>query len=926
LEHRSKDSVNSVELQYFCGDEAVPMSELETPSTQPADPTAWPHRPLVSVVLSFGIAIILAEQSADQLVWGFILSGVFAGVCVGVALRWRAARSLLLAAACTLVLGYAYTLWSAVYLPADHVSRHLVPTPITLEGQILRAMKTGQGKTTLDLSARALIADTAVTPVSGRVRLTAADFEPPVEAGDTVRVHRIRLRRPSGFRNPGAFDFGRYLARRGIYATGTVGKADRVEVVHRLPNSFPGRFSRFKADLMAHINRVMPEPEAGITQEMVFGVPGAVPPEAREAFVASGTAHLMSVSGLHVGFVYAAVFFVLRPVLINVRFRLFARFSGGPRPSKLTALCGLVAVVGYACLVGPNFPTIRSTLMIATYVLAYLFDRDGDPFHTTALAALLILALYPLALFDIGFQLSFAGVLAILYANRLLHPPGDAGDAGTRGLSARLKGKLWDAMLISVFASLGTAPLALYYFQRVPLIAPLANIVVVPVASPIVPLGLLAPFAALLSQALGDVLFQLTALAITFMYALVRFFAAIPYAAPRLGSVSLPAIVFAYGTLLLVPYHRAYRLARWGVGGGTLLVGVWLTWPWLFPEGHGQLRVTFLDVGQGEASFIRFPHGATMLIDGGGSYRDDFDIGQRVVAPFLWHKRLRTVDYVVATHPHPDHAKGLRFILQDFRVQQFWDNGAPLQSGWYRGLRETAIERGIYRDVVAEGFQSTTIDGVRLDLLHPSTAFQPQAERRARTQEDRDENNRSLVLKLTYGAISFLFAGDIEQEAEAFLLHTGRDIRATVLKAPHHGSRTSSSDAFLRAVGPSAVVFSVQRDNRFGHPAPAVVARYEAFGAQIFRTDHHGALTFWTDGHSLWVERYGDQPVTVSAAAPSSPAASVMPAPAAAPPSRSAPPPAASGQPTGWGNRPESPAPPPPDSAACSAGSEPACR
>jgi competence protein ComEC len=761
------------------------------------------------------------------------------------------------------VLGYAYTLWSVVYLPADHISRHLVPTPITLEGQILRSMKTGQGKTTLDLSARALIADTTVTPVSGRVRLTAADFAPAVEAGDIVHVHRIRLRRPSGFRNPGAFDFGRYLARRGIYATGIVGKADRLEVIHRSPHSSLRQFSRFKAELMAQISRVMPEPEAGITQEMVFGVPGAVVPEAREAFVASGTAHLMSVSGLHVAFVYAAVFFVLRPLLVNVRFRLFTRFSGGPRPSKLTALGGLVAVVGYACLVGPNFPTIRSTLMIATYVLAYLFDRDGDPFHTTALAALLILAVYPFALFDIGFQLSFAGVLAILYANRFLHPPGDAREADARGLSARIKEKLRDAVLISVFASLGTAPLALYYFQRVPLIAPLANIVVVPVASPIVPLGLLAPLVGLLSQALGDMLFQLTALAITFMYALIRFFAAIPYAGPRLGWVSLPAMVFAYGTLLLVPYRRAHRLARWGIGGGALLVGVWLTWPWLFPEGHGQLWVTFLDVGQGEASFIRFPHGTTMLIDGGGSYRDDFDIGQRIVAPFLWHKGVRTVDYVVATHPHPDHAKGLRFILQDFRVRQFWDNGAPLQSGWYRGLREAALGHGIYRDVVAEGFHSATIDGVRLDLLHPSPAFRPEAERRARTQEDRDENNRSLVLKLTYGAISFLFPGDIEQEAEAFLLQTGRNVNATVLKAPHHGSRTSSSEAFLRAVGPSAVVFSVQRDNRFGHPAPAVLARYEAFGAQIFRTDHDGAITMWTDGQTLGAAPYDGQAAMV---------------------------------------------------------------
>jgi competence protein ComEC len=193
-------------------------------------------------------------------------------------------------------------------------------------------------------------------------------------------------------------------------------------------------------------------------------------------------------------------------------------------------------------------------------------------------------------------------------------------------------------------------------------------------------------------------------------------------------------------------------------------------------------------------------------------------------------------------------------ILKDFRVQQFWDNGAPLRSSWYRALREEAVQRGLYRDMVAEGFTTGMIDGVRVEMLHPTSAFQPPAARRPRDTEDRQENEHSLVLKLTYGTISYLFPGDLEHGGETFLLQTGRDVRATVLKVPHHGSLTSSGDAFLRAVSPEAVVFSVQRDNRFGHPAPAVLQRYEATGARIFRTDWDGAITFRSDGRSLWVE------------------------------------------------------------------------
>jgi competence protein ComEC len=765
-----------------------------------------------------------------------------------------------------LVFGYGYALWSTVYLPAHHLSHYVGSAPVTLEGRMLRVAKVGPDKTMLDLSARTLVDGTSVVPVSGRVRLTAYGFEPPVTTGDVVRLHRLRLRRPSGFRNPGAFDYGRYLARRGIHVTGSVGKADRIEVLQYAPGSYLTALSTVKDRLAAHIARTMPAPAAAITQEMVLGIRGSLPSQVREAFAASGTAHLMSVSGLHVGFVYTAMFFVLKPCLLRLRFRLLRQFSGGPRPSKLAAAGALLAVVGYACLVGENLPTMRATLMIATYVLAYVLDRDGDPWHTTALAALVILALHPRSLLDLGFQLSFAGVLAILYAQRLLRAPDAVDPVHERALNlaARAASKVREAVLISVFASLGTAPLILYAFHRLPLIAPLANIIVVPLASIAVPLALVASCIAMFIRPLGEMLLSLAGAIVTWMYTLIAFFAAVPYAAPRIGAVSLATVVLAYATFLLLLHGHGNRLARWGALASAMVAGIWLSWPWILPAGHGQLQVTFLDVGHGDASFIRFPEGTTMLIDGGGSYRDDIDIGERVVAPFLWYQRVRQVDYVVATHPHPDHAKGLGFILRDFRVRQFWDNGAPQSSAWYGVIRQTAVDQDIYRHVSVNGVTAFTIDGVHLELLHPTPAFQPSPGRRPRVGEDRGENNRSLVFKLTYGTISFLFTGDIEQEAERFLLQSGRELHTTILKVPHHGSRTSSSEPFVRAVDPSVAVISVQRDNRFGHPHPAVVERYAALGAQIFRTDEHGAITFRTDGRVVWIEPYSGGPAVLS--------------------------------------------------------------
>jgi competence protein ComEC len=367
------------------------------------------------------------------------------------------------------------------------------------------------------------------------------------------------------------------------------------------------------------------------------------------------------------------------------------------------------------------------------------------------------------------------------------------------------------------------------------------------------------------------------------MYAILRLMANMPYASPRLGGVSLPWIVLAYALLLLLPSARTSRLSRCGVMGGSLVMALWLAWPSLFPDGRGELQVTFLDVGHGDASFIRFPRGTTMLIDGGGSSQGDFDVGERVVAPFLWHTRVRRIDYVVATHPHPDHAKGLAYIFKGFHVGQFWDNGAPLHSSWYGTLREQAGLGGLYRDVVADGLTGMTIDGVHLEVLHPTLAFQPRGQSGPRTREDRGENNRSLVLKLVYGGVSFLFTGDIEQEAEGFLLQTGRDVGATVLKAPHHGSRTSSSEAFVQGVKPRVAVFSVPRDSRFGHPYPAVVERYRLLDALVFRTDEHGAITIRTDGQSVRIEPYTGLPVTLPHMVTQHLAETTLSSPAAAP-------------------------------------------
>jgi competence protein ComEC len=252
--------------------------------------------------------------------------------------------------------------------------------------------------------------------------------------------------------------------------------------------------------------------------------------------------------------------------------------------------------------------------------------------------------------------------------------------------------------------------------------------------------------------------------------------------------------------------------------------------------GHGGARVTFLDVGQGDCSLVRTGSGRSVLIDGGGTRDNRFDVGRRIVAPFLWDQGIGTLDLVVLSHPHPDHMNGLLSVLRSFRVRAVWWSGQDGTAEGFEGLRRLAQERSVPLRAVSAG-DRLSIDDADIEVLHPSPATAVSSRRVYAA-----ENDRSLVLRLRAEGTTFLFPGDLHREAEAALVRSGRSLRADVIKAPHHGSRTSSSEAFVGAVQPKAAVISVGAGNPYRQPADEVVTRYQAAGAEVLRTDRHGAV------------------------------------------------------------------------------------
>ena len=305
--------------------------------------------------------------------------------------------------------------------------------------------------------------------------------------------------------------------------------------------------------------------------------------------------------------------------------------------------------------------------------------------------------------------------------------------------------------------------------------------------------------------------------------------------------------------LLLAPFVgiTPWRRAAVIVVGSLILVASWVIPNHLF-SARSLLRVTYLDVGQGNSAVVEFPGNGVMLIDGGGFHGGSFDVGQHVVAPYLWHRRFHRLEAMVLSHAHPDHFRGLNFIASHFSVRQFWDNKLPNDHPDFVSLMDKLAQKNIDHLGPRELSSQRNIQGVEIQLLHPS----PQSSPDHKIASGKDLNNHSLVLRLKYKNISFLFPGDIEKETEYRLVNLPFLEPVDVLLVPHHGSRTSSSPGFLHRFMPQIAVFSVGFNNPFRLPSGQVLERYRDLGVKIYRTDHHGAITISTDGEKIEVDTF----------------------------------------------------------------------
>ena len=641
-----------------------------------------------------------------------------------------------------------------------------------------------------------------------------------LRAGDRVRVS-ARLSPFKTFDNPGGFSYDAYLRTQNIHRSASTKTPLLVAKIRDGPRFSPAAlFSRIRTALQRKLETEFRtgdgriSPEGAVLEALLLGEDGRLSPDTIQTLQETGLYHLFAISGGHIAIIAFLLFSLLR--LAGVRLR-----------ASYAVLAAFL--VAYSLLVEASPSVLRATLMTFSLLVGKLLWKDVHVLNMIAASALILLLINPSSLFDVGFQLTYAATTTIILfcprmLNRLPRLPLGIGEMGA----------------LSAASLLGVMPIVVRSFNRVTFSSFFLNFAAIPLTGLIMGLGYVYLPLSFLAPAPSRLLARLLGFLVTFFDQVSHLLDAFPFLSYRVPTPR-PWIVAGYAVFLglLVPQLRSKALRAASVLGFAAFFVLLVTYP--FPSFSKDLRITMIDVNQGDSLLVEFPGRAKMLVDGGGFPDSLFDVGEKVVSPVLWRKGIKRIDALVLTHPHPDHLNGLVSVAANFRVGEFWESYPPRDNPRFERLLSNLGPRTLRRRVF-RGFRCS-FGGALVEALHPQAGEDP-AE---------PGNDESLVLRISFGEVSILLAADIERGAEREILEAADDASAEVLKSPHHGSSSSSSAPFLEGVGPSLVLVSCGEGNLFGFPHGDVLERSERIGARVFRTDLHGSVEVATDGRTVRV-------------------------------------------------------------------------
>lgn len=619
-------------------------------------------------------------------------------------------------------------------------------------------------------------------------KLRLAWYRAPVtlKSGERWRL-QVRLKRAHGFKNPGGFDYERWLFTQGIGATGYVRDSEENQRIAAAGFSI----NALREQISSRIKQHFKDENSGLLQALTLGLRADIDPRDWDTLIATGTNHLLAISGLHIGLVAGFGYW-----LVLWLWRLSPQLCCWFPAQRAAALLSLFPALSYAALAGFSVPTQRALIMLAVIAAGVAWSRPVAKTTLLAIALFAVLVFDSLAVLSPGFWLSFTAVTVIFL--------------GLWG-NMRPAGKWRQLLWVQLWLSLALLPLTFWFFGQGSLASPLANLFAVPLVGIfIVPLALMGVVMLYLYAPLGAGLLSVA------NTGLDRLLAALGWLAAREGALvhqSIPSVWI----LILLLLSAAILLAPRG------LPGRWLALIWMLPlfliktpaPEYGGFRVSFLDVGQGLSVVVQ-TQGHTLLYDTGARFSPRFSAVEAAVMPFLRQQGINRIDTLVLSHADSDHSGGAGLLRESIAVEKTLASFAASMS-----------------QQLCRAGQHWEWEGVYFHILHPPTLL-PEV-----------ENDRSCVLSIENDHGRVLLTGDISRRVEGELISEfGQSLASTVIQVPHHGSLTSSSETFIDNVKPGYAVFNVGYRNRFGFPKPAVEDRYRKVGATVLRTDKEGAVIF----------------------------------------------------------------------------------
>ncbi|MBP1763795.1 MAG: internalization-related competence protein ComEC/Rec2 [Firmicutes bacterium] len=694
-----------------------------------------------------------------------------------------------------------------------------VPQVIDLEDGKIRVRYVVAAKNVLEQGQTAVASGGMMVYVKQAKDVPIAQIDDQLTAVGTIVL-------PAGYHNPGLVDTVAGLKRQGITARMSA-IANTVHIQSNGPAvAWKTRLANWRQTMTANMQKVMPPADAAVLTGMLFGGYTGIKTDVVQDFAATGIVHILSVSGSHIALVAGVLLWVGKR--LHLRFWMIVMLVTG-------------SILFYGCLSGFTPPVVRSVAMGIVALAAVGFGREKDGPSALAVVVLGMLVYQPALIYDISFQLSTGATAGILFFY-----------SRTVKQLAFLPDWLRSAMAVTWSAQIGVIPFIAWYFNTVSLSSFPANLLVVPIIELLVVMGLAGTLLSLLLPPLGSMILVICSLLTGLAILLTSGLAALPG-----GTMYLPPFTITGGLVyyLLLAWLYGYcpanlprplQVIQWvwrsyfRIGGFITVATVCFWFGFLCPKPVG---VHFIDVGQGDSTLITTPHGRAILVDTGGVMGDSaaaFDVGERVVFPYLRHYGILSLDYLILTHGHQDHAGGAAGVSRHMPVRQ-----VMLAREEYAPPVQLLLHEIGCRNIIPmyEG-QRILIDGVAVDVLHAVESLGASG------------NEVSCVVRVSYGNHSFLLTGDLETQGELAMLHKGTPLESTILKVGHHGAKKSTTPAFLQAVDPAYAVISVGSNNRFGHPHAETLNRLVERQIPVYRTDQQGAIAFYTDGNVLTVEPF----------------------------------------------------------------------